>query len=78
MSFLGLHEMLETIYGNHTVPHMPSCLATSKTFWGYLIILGVLYAIIDSNNYNCSIRVKKLPESKQHTSESQLNKISNV
>ena len=68
MVFLGLHEVLETIYWNHTVSHMLSCSATSKAFWSHLIIPGVLYAIAVSNNYDCSTRVYKLPESKQHTS----------
>ena len=54
MSSSGLREVLETIYGSDTVPHMLSDSAISRAFWGHLVS-GVLYATIISDVYECPL-----------------------
>ena len=77
MSSSGLREVLETIYGSDTLPHMLSGSAISRAFRGHLIVSGVLYATIISDLYECPLQDQfstdegekdlfsnKLPESK--------------
>ena len=94
MSFLGsigqfvssssLREVLDTIYGSDTVPHMLSGSAISSPFRDHLIVSGVLHATIISDVYECPLQDQfsaeesekdlfsnKLPESK-------LDKVSQV
>ena len=84
LSSSGLREVLETIDGSGTVPHMLSGSAISRAFWSHLIFSGVLYATIISGIYECPLQdhfsaeeserdlfSNKLPESK-------LDKVSKV
>ena len=66
MSFLGsigqfvssssLREVLDTIYGSDTVPHMLSGSAISSPFRDHLIVSGVLHATIISDVYECPLQ----------------------
>ena len=56
MSSSGLHEVLETVYGSDTVPHMLSVSAISRAVQGQLIVSGVLYATRISNVYECLLQ----------------------
>ena len=49
MSPSSLHEVLETIYGSDTVPHMLLGSAISRAFQGHFIVSGLLYATIISD-----------------------------
>ena len=56
MSSSRLREVLETIYGSDTVPHMLSDSAISRISWVYLIVSGVLYAKIISDVCECPLQ----------------------
>ena len=56
MSSRGLREVLRTIYGSDTVPHMLSGSAISRAFRGHLIVSGVLYATIIFDVYECLLQ----------------------
>ena len=56
MSSSGLREVLETVYGSDTVPHILSVSAISRAVQGQLIVSGVLYATTISNVYECPLQ----------------------
>ena len=56
MSSSGLREVLETIYGSDTVPHMLSNSAISRASRVYLIVPGVHYAKIISDVCECPLQ----------------------
>ena len=58
MSSSGLQQLLETIYADHTVPHMISGKAISRAIRGHLLVSAVLHAMIVSDIYDCPISVE--------------------
>ena len=84
MSSSGLREVIKTIYGSDTVPHMLSGSAISRAFRGHLIVSGVLYAAIISNVYEGSLQDQFSAEESEKDlfgnklQESKVDKVSQV
>ena len=60
MTSSGLQNILQTVYANHTVPHMLSGKAISRAIRGHLLIYGVRYGVMISELYNCQFSVQDL------------------
>ena len=84
MSSSGHRQVLETIYGGDTVPHMLSDSAISRTSRVHLTVSSVLYATIVSDICECSLQDQFSAEEGEKDlfsnklSKSKLGKVSQV
>lgn len=62
---------LETVYAEHTVPHMLSGKAIARAIRGHLIVVGVLRSIMIEDINKCSITIED--DNGQHSTFFQLN-----